>query len=195
MPPLLMAALVAATPEIEILGGYLAGGTNDPRAVALSVRVGVDFSDHLTLSGMFIGIPGPEAQYASGALVGRVDPSGMQAWSALADIRLHTSGLLQAHIGAGLGVGQLLNWQCSDKVNCTENGILHGHPSFAAQASAGLRLQPDSWHGFSFGTQFALNYWTGQDDVPNLALHPSWQQRASARLMWAVQAALAYRFR
>src|SRR5260370_31999065 len=87
MPPLLMAALVAATPEIEILEGYLAGGTNDPRAVALSVRGGVDISDQLTLSGMFIGIPGPKAQYASGSYAGQVDPSGMQASSSLPDIR------------------------------------------------------------------------------------------------------------
>lgn len=195
MLPSLMAALMAATPEIEILGGYLAGGSNNPRAIALSVRAGVDFADRVTLSGLFIGVPGPEAQYASGACAGQVDPSGMQAWSVLAEVRAHTSGLVRAHLGAGLGVGQLLNWQCADKGTCTENDILYGHPGIAAQASTGLRLQPDRWRGWGVGAQFSLNYWTGQEDVPNPPVTNYWQQHASTRLMWAVQAALAYRFR
>lgn len=195
MFPILLATAFAAVPELDISAGYLAGGSNDPRALLASLRAGVDLDDRMTLSAVLIGVPGPAAQYASGSQAGRVDPSGMQAWASLVELRVHTSGPLQLHLAAAAGIGQLLNWQCSDTVNCTENDILHGHPSLALQGSGGIRFLPAAFRGFSLGGQLAFTDWYGQDDVANLAAHPSWQSRAAPRLTWALLGGVGYRWR
>ena len=196
MLPILIAASIAVLPEVEFQGGYMGAGSADPKAIALSLRAGLDFRDIVTLSALLIGLPGPDASYASGSYRGPVapDPSGMSGWAALVELRLHTPGTLQAHLGGAAGIGKLANWQCGGTSNCTETDILHGHPALMLQASAGLRLVPPEWNGFNVGGEVAVPLWNGQEDVANLAGHPTWQTHASARLMWALSGTVGYRW-
>lgn len=191
MVAVILAVSLAVAPDVELLGGYLAGGSGDPNAIAFSLRVGADFDDVVTFSGLLLGVAGNEGRYASGASAGRVDPSGMTAWAALLEGRLHTSGPAQLYLGGALGLGKLATWQC---VNCTETAPLYGHPALALYASTGVRVIQPSWDGFTLGGQFALQYWQGQEDPPNLAQLPQWQTRAAPRLTWAVLAAIGYRW-
>ena len=192
MLPILIAASIAAVPEVEFQGGYMGGGGGDPKAIALSLRAGLDFRDFVTLSALLVGVPGPDASYASGYYTGSVrpDPSGMRGWAALLELRLHTPGVLQVHLGGALGLGKLANWQC----DCTENDILHGQPALMLQGSAGFRVVPIAWGGFNVGGEIAVPLWNGQEDLPNLAAHPSWQSRAAPRLMWSLLATIGYRW-
>ncbi|HEY4885440.1 MAG TPA: hypothetical protein VII08_17575 [Myxococcales bacterium] len=187
----LMAASLALAPEVEVLGGYLAGGSGDPKAIALSLRVGADFDDLVTVSGLLLGVAGNEGRYTSGAYAGRVDPSGMTAWAALMEGRLHTSGSEQLYLGGALGIGKLATWQC---VDCTETAPLYGHPALTLHGSTGIRVMPPSWDGFTLGAQVAMTYWQGQEDPPNLASAQPWQTRAAPRLTWALLAAVGYRW-
>jgi hypothetical protein len=70
MLPILIAASVAAVPEVEFQGGYMGGGGADPKAIAVSLRAGVDFRDIVTLSALLVDVPGPDASYASGYYTG-----------------------------------------------------------------------------------------------------------------------------
>jgi hypothetical protein len=196
MLPILIAASIAAVPEVELQMGYMGGGGADPKAIALSLRAGVDFRDIVALSALLVDVPGPDASYHSGYYTGPVapDPSGMSGWAALAELRLHTPGAFQVFLGGAAGIGKLANWQCGGTSNCTENDILHGHPALMLQGSAGIRIVPAAWGGFNVGVEVAMPLWNGQEDVANLALHPPWQSRASPRLMWAVLATVGYRF-
>ena len=195
MLAILIAGSIAAVPELEIQGGYMGGGSNDPRAIAVALRAGLDVRDVFTLSALLLGVPGPDAQYASGNSAGRVDPSGMSGWAGLLELRVHTPGTLQLHLGAAAGIGKLGNWQCADKINCTENAILHGHPALMLQGSAGVRVAPPAWQGLSVGGEVTVPYWTGQEDDASLALLPPWQSRASPRVMWAFLATVGFRWR
>ena len=117
----------------------MGAGSDDPTAFVFAVRAGLDVQARVTVSGVFVGVPGPAAGYASGSQAGLVDPSGMQAWEGLLEVRAHTRGTLQLHLAGALGAGRLLNWPCA---GCTENDILHGHAAVALQASTGVRFLP-----------------------------------------------------
>ena len=79
---------------------------------------------------------GPKASYASGG--SGIDPSGFQAWAALAEISAHTAGTIS--IGARLagGVGKVIGLNC----DCEEVAPLHGHvaPVFFASLFGSVRL-------------------------------------------------------
>jgi hypothetical protein len=139
---ILIAASIAGVPEVEFQGGYMGGGGDDPKAIALALRAGLDFREFVTLSALLVGVPGPDASYASGSSTGPVlpDPSGMRGSAALVEVRLHTPGV------------------------------------------------------FNLGGEIAVPLWNGQEDPPNLAVHPSWQSRAAPRLMWALLATVGYRW-
>jgi hypothetical protein len=177
---ILIAVSLTVAPEVELLGGYMGGGSNDPKAVALALRAGADFWDMVTVSGLLVTVPGPEGSYASGNSAGRVDPSGMSAWAVLTEMRAHTRGPLQLHAGIAAGIGKLGNWQCSDTVRCTENEVLHGHPALSVKASIGMRLLPPTWRGFTLGGEIAVPYWLGQEDPPKSRASPGQRTLAVA---------------
>jgi hypothetical protein len=135
----LLARAAGAAPEGELQAGYLTGANyGNPFAPVLGVRAGVDFDDRFTLS-----LRGALAHSDPVDYVGdgsRVNPSGVRGWSALFELRIHTTGLFQLHAAGALGVAQVTTWQCS----CVESLALHGKPAVAAQLSAGARFMPGS---------------------------------------------------
>jgi hypothetical protein len=163
--PLLAGALLAraagAAPEFELQAGYLTGANyGNPSAPVLGVRAGVDFDDRFTLS-----LRGALAHSDPVDYVGdgsRVNPSGVRGWSALLELRIHTSGLFQLHAAGALGVAQVTTWQCS----CVESFALHGKPAVAAQLSAGARFLPGSSPRLSFGAEVVWARWAGLRDYP-----------------------------
>lgn len=189
---ILIAASMATVPEVELQAGFMGGGSTEPKAIALSLRAAADFRDLVTLSALLVAVPGPDASYAGDYDFSRgVNPSGMRGWAALLELRVHTPGTLQWHLGAAAGLGKLANWQC----NCTESFVLHGHPALMLQGSAGLRIVPPAWRGFNVGGQVAVPLWNGQEETPNPYNNSlPFQARASERLMWALSATVGYRW-
>ena len=101
MTAFLIATVVGAGIDVEAVAGYLGPlDQGDPSAVMTSIRAGYDFRDFITLGGRFIWVPGPEGQQAD-----RGDPSGMVAWAALAELRVHTPAPVIAHVAFALGPG------------------------------------------------------------------------------------------
>jgi hypothetical protein len=127
---MLAIALLAAGAalEVEISGGVAhplapAPAEDDgPSAVALQARAGVDFADHLTVSGAVFGVPGSGTTTDSCGSDCRGNAS-FSALSGLAIIRLHSAGEVQAYVEGGLGIGQLSSLSGDDLF---ENPALHG---------------------------------------------------------------------
>jgi hypothetical protein len=160
----------------------------DPKVIATSVRVGFDVEEVFTLSGRFTGVPGPGGRNVGGSFRG--DPSdvaGMSGWQLLGELRAHTSGPAQIHFGFAAGVGQLLNWQCA----CTEANVMRGHPAFSFLASAGLRLRPETWNGFSVGAEVIVPHWVGLEDARQAGTFTAAPEPVTA---WAVLGGIGYRW-
>jgi hypothetical protein len=182
---MLALALLAAA-EVELLAGYMSAG--DPKILAVSLRAGFDFDDVLTISSRFTGVPGPPGRSVGGSFRGDPgDVAGMSGWQLLGELRLHTSGENQVHVGFSAGTGRLHTWQCA----CTESEVLRGHTAFSLQGSAGLRFKPEAWNGFSFAFEVIVPHWEGLEEPrpgPDNQMHPSPQTA------WAVLGGVGYRW-
>lgn len=142
----------AATPEVELGAGY-AISDRDTSAPAVALRVGEDFGN-LAASVRGLAIVGAEGLgYVSDG--SRLDPTGFQAWQALAELRAHTDGArFQVHLALAGGIGKLLTSQPS----VTEVFPLKGRLGLSWQASAGARLlvSDSVW----LGAEIAVPTWT-----------------------------------
>jgi hypothetical protein len=87
--------------EVELGGG--GGATWQTFAPAITGRLGVDWVDHITTSVRLLTLTGMHGQLTG---TSQDVTSGYQAWAALAELKVHTSGTFQLSAGAGLGVGQ-----------------------------------------------------------------------------------------
>jgi len=183
----MLALLLAAAFQLELGAGYLNAG--DPKAFVTSLRAGFDVEDVLTLGGRFTGVPGPEGRTVGGSFRG--DPSdvaGMSGWQLLGELRAHTPGPIQLHLGFAAGIGRLLNWQCA----CTEANVMRGHTAFSFLASVGLRLRPETWNGFSLGAEAIMPHWVGLEDARQAGTFTPPPEPVTA---WALLGAIGYRWR
>lgn len=183
MLALVLAAAVAG--ELELSLGYLNAG--DAKAPAISLRGGVDLDDLLSVSGRLVGVPGSKGTSVGGG--SPVDPAGIVAWSALLEAQVHTRGLVELHVGGGIGVGRIVSWQCS----CQETEALSGHTALALQGSAGVRLVPPRWNGFSLGAELIVPHFRGLENATNG--RPGYQIAAAPQTAWALLGAIGYRWR
>jgi hypothetical protein len=125
---MLAIALLAAGAalELEISGGGAAPLDPEfgsgPTSIASQARVGVDFADHVTVSGALFGVPGPEATRDSCGNNCNGNAS-FRALSGLAIVRLHSAGKLQGFLEGGLGAGKLSSLSADDLF---ENPAEHG---------------------------------------------------------------------
>jgi hypothetical protein len=134
--------------ELEVGGGVAFASAVAP---ALSVRAGYDLWDHLTLSGRFVGIDQPTQSQYDGT--GNA-PAAYQAWAAMAEVRGHTSGTIQANLALAAGLGQ-----ATLQYPPPAPGAEHGGVAPAGQVTIGTRLLLPHrlWAEFEFGA----NLFTG----------------------------------
>jgi hypothetical protein len=158
---LLSLPAAAATPELELQAGWFHGSdfAFDPGAPELALRLGVAVAEHLTLSGRLSLLTGSVSDTFN---PGQPQPAA-SGWSALAEARVHSSGPLQVHLGAGAGVARMSGFQA----DVPETPPLHGNTAFAWRLSTGLRLAPASWRNFALSLEGALSRWNGLDAAPN----------------------------
>jgi hypothetical protein len=125
--------------ELGVGPGYGAAASVDAIVPALSLRAeyGAPYFS-AGLRGLFF--LGPEASYAGGG--SRVDPSGFQAWAALAEISAHTGSTISFGARLAGGVGKVIGLNC----DCEEVAPLHGHvaPAFLASLFGSVRLADHS---------------------------------------------------
>lgn len=149
LPALLLVSSLLA-PEIEVQAGALRGTkAADPWAPVIGVRASANVGDMVAM-GLLANLAFRDPVFRG------ADSSGVHAWDALAELRLHSTGPLRVHLAGAAGVGQITTWQC----DCNQSLFpLHGSVAFTWQASAGLRyLAAD---GASVGIEFSLTHWKG----------------------------------
>ena len=109
--------LLAAALEIEASGGAALPSAPTPSVtektgVALQIRAGADFMDHVTVSAALLGIPGSDAP--TGCSFGSPCSATFTAVSGFGIVRLHTAADLQVFAEAGVGIGKLIGLSASD---------------------------------------------------------------------------------
>ena len=140
----LLLAVMSAYPDFEAtVGGAVPDvpppNRGGPTAPLLGLRAGFHASDHLTLSGAFLGVLGPTTE--GGFCGGGSNCNSSGAFSAiswLGLLRLHTAGDLQGFIEGGVGGGKLKSWSPSDS-DRLENPTLHGRVGPVLFVGAGAR--------------------------------------------------------
>src|SRR4051812_13748169 len=135
--------------EVELA----AGGTyhpEGPTAPVVSGRIGIDFWDFFSPGLRATAVLGSEGLKATSD--NSPDSSGNRAWSALAELRLHTPRRVQFFLDLGAGVGRLVRIQ---------SGVFYayaGSPGPAFNLGVGLRgyLLPR----LAMGISVAAPIWT-----------------------------------
>ena len=143
-------ALPARAGQLEL---QLGGGAAFASAVApaLSVRVGYDLWDHLTLSARFTGIDQPtQSQYDGN---GGNAPAAYQGWAGMVEVRGHTAGTIQWNLALAAGLGEATLQYPPATAGGATPGPEHGGLAPAGQVTLGtrLRLPLRLWAAFDFG--------------------------------------------
>ncbi|HEY4882500.1 MAG TPA: hypothetical protein VII08_02600 [Myxococcales bacterium] len=154
----LILLLAAPALELEASGGVAFPSpphpAQGPKAAALQIRAGLDFLDHLTVSGALLGVPGSDARNTQCGLCFGQSPT-FKAISGFGIVRLHTDADLQAFAELGVGVGHLVSLSDEDYF---ENPPLSGRAGPAFLLGGGGRWFVSQ--GLALGAQVAWTMWT-----------------------------------